>query len=155
LQPGQVIPLTDKYKVKQTAMAPTMLAIVLQHPDFKPERLASLDYITYGESPMPGALLKKLIELFPDLNITQGYGMTECSSVLTFLTDEDHRKGGDLLSSAGRAMIGVSITIQDDEGNTLPPGERGEVCARAGNFMDSYWNRPKETEAAFQGGSYH
>jgi len=153
--PPQVLQLIEEYKVNQTVMVPTMISMVLQHPEFKPERLASLEYLTYGASPMPGALLKRLIELYPNLNITQGYGMTECSSVLTFLTDEDHRKGGDLLSSAGRPMIGVSLTIQDDEGNVLPAGESGEVCARAGNFMDCYWNRPKETEEAFRGGWYH
>jgi acyl-CoA synthetase (AMP-forming)/AMP-acid ligase II len=153
--PPKVIDLVEQYKVNQTVMVPTMIAMVMQHPDFKPERMQSLEYLTYGASPMPGALLKKLIELFPNLNITQGYGMTECSSVLTFLTDEDHRKGGELLSSAGRAMIGVSLSIQDDEGKILPPGESGEVCARAGNFMDEYWKRPKETEEAFKGGWYH
>ena len=153
--PPGVLDLIEKYEVNQTVMVPTMIAMVLQHPDFKPERMASLEYLTYGASPMPGALLKQLIELYPNLNISQGYGMTECSSVLTFLTDEDHRKGGDLLSSAGRPMIGVSLTIQDDEGNILPPGESGEVCARAGNFMDEYWKRPKETEEAFRGGWYH
>src|SRR5256886_3056002 len=153
--PPKVIELIEQYKVNQTTMVPTMIAMVLQHPDFKPERLQTLDYLTYGASPMPGALLKRLIELFPNLQITQGYGMTECSSVLTFLTDEDHRKGGELLSSAGRAMIGVSISIQDDEGKLLPPGESGEVCARAGNFMDCYWNREKETDEAFRGGWYH
>jgi long-chain acyl-CoA synthetase len=153
--PPKVLDLMEQYKVNQTVMVPTMIAMVMQHPDFKPERMQSLEYLTYGASPMPGALLKKLIELYPDLNISQGYGMTECSSVLTFLTDEDHRKGGELLSSAGRAMIGVSLSIQDDEGNILPPGESGEVCARAGNFMDCYWNRDKETEEAFRGGWYH
>jgi long-chain acyl-CoA synthetase len=153
--PAKVIELVEQFQVNQTVMVPTMIAMTLGHPDFKPERLQSLEYLTYGASPMPGALLDRLMELFPKLNITQGYGMTECSSVLTFLTDEDHRKGGDLLRSAGRAMIGVSLSIQDDEGNILPPGESGEVCARAGNFMDSYWNRPKETEEAFHGGWYH
>jgi long-chain acyl-CoA synthetase len=153
--PPQVLQLIEEYKVNQTVMVPTMISMVLQHPEFKPERLESLEYLTYGASPMPGALLNKLIELYPNLNITQGYGMTECSSVLTFLTDEDHRKGGELLSSAGRPMIGVSLTIQDDEGKILPPGESGEVCARAGNFMDCYWSRPKETEEAFRGGWYH
>jgi long-chain acyl-CoA synthetase len=153
--PPKVIDLIERYNVNQTVMVPTMIAMVMQHPDFKPERLQSLEYLTYGASPMPGALLNKLIELFPKLNITQGYGMTECSSVLTFLTDDDHRKGGELLSSAGRAMIGVSLSIQDDEGKLLPPGESGEVCARAGNFMDGYWKRPKETEEAFRGGWYH
>src|SRR5205814_3348621 len=40
-------------------------------------------------------------------------------------------------------------------GKVLPPGESGEVCARAGNFMDCYWNREKETDEAFRGGWYH
>jgi long-chain acyl-CoA synthetase len=47
------------------------------------------------------------------------------------------------------------VTIQDGEGNVLPPGETGEVCARAGNFMREYWNRPDETAEAFKDGWYH
>jgi long-chain acyl-CoA synthetase len=47
------------------------------------------------------------------------------------------------------------LSIQDGEGNALPPGETGEVCARAGNFMREYWKRPKETAEAFRGGWYH
>jgi long-chain acyl-CoA synthetase len=71
------------------------------------------------------------------------------------LTDGDHRKGGDLLSSAGRPVLGVTLSIQDRGGNLLGPNMNGEVCARAGNFMREYWNRPKETEHVFRGGWYH
>src|SRR2546421_225948 len=52
-------------------------------------------------------------------------------------------------------MWGVDLSIQDAEGHILATGEQGEVCARAGNFMDCYWNRPKETEEAFRDGWYH
>jgi long-chain acyl-CoA synthetase len=136
-------------------MVPTMIGMVLNHPDFRPERLASLKILTYGASPMPQALLDKLIGLYPDLDISQGYGMTECSSVLTFLRAEDHREGGDLLRSAGRPVPGVVLSIQDPDGNLLPAGETGEVCARAGNFMREYWQNPDATEEAFAGGWYH
>ena len=37
----------------------------------------------------------------------------------------------------------------------LPAGEKGEVCARAGNYMREYWNRPEETAEVFRGGWYH
>ena len=47
------------------------------------------------------------------------------------------------------------VSIQDEDGNILPAGETSEVCARAGNYMREYWNRPEETEAAFAGGWYH
>jgi long-chain acyl-CoA synthetase len=154
-KPDDVIELIEKYQVNQTVMVPTMIAMLLNHPDFKAERVASLKTLTYGASPMPGALLKKLFEILPDLNISQGYGMTESSSVLTFLTEDDHRKGGDILRSAGRPLAGVVLTIQDADGKILPTGEQGEVCARAGNFMDCYWNREKETGEVFHDGWYH
>src|SRR5690606_13757017 len=96
-----------------------------------------------------------LLSLYPALDIYQGYGMTECSAVLTSLGPREHREGGELLRSAGRSLRGVSVTIQDDAGKILPPGETGEVCARAGNFMREYWNKPEATEEAFRGGWYH
>ncbi|MCU1460969.1 MAG: fatty-acid--CoA ligase [Acidimicrobiales bacterium] len=154
-KPDDVIELIEKYQVNQTVMVPTMIAMLLNHPDFKAERVASLKTLTYGASPMPGALLKRLFEVLPDLKISQGYGMTESSSVLTFLTEDDHRTGGDILRSAGRPLAGVVLTIQDADGTILPTGEQGEVCARAGNFMDRYWNREKETAEVFRDGWYH
>jgi len=104
---------------------------------------------------MPTALLERLLSLLPDLDVYQGYGMTENCGVLTALTAEDHRRGGDLLRSAGRAVPGAVLSIQDPSGQPVPPGETGEVCARSGNFMRGYWNREKETEEAFRGGWYH
>jgi acyl-CoA synthetase (AMP-forming)/AMP-acid ligase II len=75
--------------------------------------------------------------------------------VLTALGPDEHRRGGDVLRSAGRALLGTTITIQDEAGNVLPAGEVGEVCARSDNFMREYWNRPAETAEAFAGGWYH
>jgi len=50
----------------------------------------------------------------------------------------------------------VNISIQDpDTGVVLGTGEDGEVCARGGNFMLRYWNRPDDTERAFRDGWYH
>jgi long-chain acyl-CoA synthetase len=45
--------------------------------------------------------------------------------------------------------------VQDEDGNHLPKGETGEICARAGNLMREYWKRPDETAEAFRGGWYH
>src|SRR3979409_1234240 len=81
--------------------------------------------------------------------------MTENSGRLTWVGPEDHRTGGDLLRSAGRPVAGSLLSIQDEHGAILPAGEVGEVCARAGNYMREYWNRPDETAAAFANGWYH
>jgi len=134
---------------------PTMIGMVLSHPEFRPERLQSLRILTYGASPMPTTLLESLLSLLPDLEVYQGYGMTESSAVLTALGPDEHRTGGELLRSAGRAVTGVSLSIQDPDGNVLPPRETGELCARAGNFMREYWKQPEATAEAFRGGWYH
>jgi long-chain acyl-CoA synthetase len=154
-EPKAVLENIGTHGVTMTVMVPTMIAMLLAHPDFETERMRSLEVLTYGASPMPRALLDRLLELFPDLDVYQGYGMTESSAVLTALGPDDHRAGGDLLRSAGRPLAGIVLSIQDGEGNALPPGETGEVCARAGNFMREYWKRPKETADAFRGGWYH
>jgi acyl-CoA synthetase (AMP-forming)/AMP-acid ligase II len=154
-EPGAVLDVTEKHGVSTTVMVPTMVQMLLDHPDFTPERFASMKVLTYGASPMPTAVLERLLALFPDLQIFQGYGMTENCGLLTCLGPEEHRLGGDLLRSAGQVVPGSIVSIQDEEGNLLPAGEVGEVCARAGNYMREYWNRPEETAAAFANGWYH
>jgi acyl-CoA synthetase (AMP-forming)/AMP-acid ligase II len=50
---------------------------------------------------------------------------------------------------------GVVLSVRAPDGRTLPPGQSGEVCARGGNFMREYWNKPEATEEAFRDGWYH
>jgi long-chain acyl-CoA synthetase len=154
-EPERVMGLIEQYEIDWTVMVPTMIAMVLDHPQFRPERLSSLRDLVYGASPMPAALLDRLRADLPDVNLWQGYGMTECSSVLTFLTDADHRAGGPRLRSAGRPVTGVTLSIRDPRGRFVETGVDGEVCARGGNFMVEYWHRPKETADAFRDGWYH
>jgi long-chain acyl-CoA synthetase len=104
---------------------------------------------------MPTVVLERLLAALPDLDVYQGYGMTESCGLLTILGPEEHRRGGDVLKSAGRAVIGSSLSIRDPDGNAVAVGEVGEVCGRGGNFMREYWQRPDETSAAFAGGWYH
>jgi acyl-CoA synthetase (AMP-forming)/AMP-acid ligase II len=154
-EPGKVMDLVEQYQVDWTVMVPSMIAMVFDHPEFRPERLASLNDLVYGASPMPAGLLDRLLSLFPGIGVWQGYGMTECSSVLTMLTDGDHRTGGPRLRSAGRPLMGVNLCVRNAAGDDVGPGEDGEVCARAGNFMREYWHRPEETADAFRDGWYH
>lgn len=80
--PVKVMDAIEEHSVDWTVMVPTMIGMVIGHPEFRPERLASLRRLTYGASPMPEALLEKLLHLYPDLELSQGYGMTEASAVL-------------------------------------------------------------------------
>jgi acyl-CoA synthetase (AMP-forming)/AMP-acid ligase II len=153
-EPGAVLDVIERNGVTMTVMVPTMIGMMLAHPAFTPERLATLSQLTYGASPMPGPLLDKLLEMFPTMDIYQGYGMTENAGLLTALLPDDHRRGGPILRSAGRPVPGSVVSIQDEDGKILGPDETGEVCARAGNFMREYWKRPAETAEAFRNDWY-
>jgi long-chain acyl-CoA synthetase len=151
----KVMAAMERHRIGMTVMVPTMINMVLQHPAFDPARLGSLRRLVYGAAPMPTAVIERLLALFPELDLIQGYGMTEAATILTILTGDDHRRGGNFLSSAGRPVPGVELSIQREDDHILEPGEVGEVCARGGNYMREYWNRTDETEAAFRGGWYH
>ncbi len=152
------VKVLDRIEIDQatwTVMVPTMIGLVLNHPDFRPERLSSLEVLVYGASPMPATLIERLLALYPDLKLFQGYGMTEASAVLTVLGPDEHRRGGNLLRAAGRPVPGAVLSIRDSEGAEVATGATGEVWARAGNFMREYWRNPEATAEVFEGGWYH
>ncbi|MEO6124290.1 MAG: AMP-binding protein [Ilumatobacteraceae bacterium] len=151
--PAQVMNAIETHGVDWTVMVPTMIALMMDHPEFRPERLASMRDLVYGASPMPSALLERIMTTFPDISLWQGYGMTECSSILTLLTPADHRRA-EVRQSAGRPAIGVTLSIRDPEGKIVAGGVDGEVYAQGGNFMREYWRQPEQTEAAFPDGWY-
>jgi long-chain acyl-CoA synthetase len=48
----------------------------------------------------------------------------------------------------------VEVQIVDADGNPVPAGTVGEVCARGPNIMAGYWNKPEETARALRDGWY-
>ena len=72
--PGKVIEIIDEHKVTTSVMVPTMVQMMLEHPSFAPGRLASLTALTYGASPMPTALLERLLSLFPTSTSSRAMG---------------------------------------------------------------------------------
>jgi long-chain acyl-CoA synthetase len=150
--PGLVLQVIEQQQIDTTMMVPVMLSMLEKDPGFSPKRLRSLRQLVYGASPISKALLAHWLELLPDTDFFQGYGMTEAASVLTMLGPHDHRAGS--LEAAGRPVFGACLRITDSLGNEVPPGQAGEVCARAGNLMLGYWGKKDATEAAFRDGWY-
>ena len=74
-------------------------------------------------------------------NITEGYGLSETSPVAT----ANKASSGEFTGTIGLPLPSTDISIRDDDGNELPPGEVGEICIRGPQVMAGYWNRPDET----------
>jgi acyl-CoA synthetase (AMP-forming)/AMP-acid ligase II len=146
--------LVEREKANRAMMVPTMLKQLLDHPDFKKHDLSSLKVITYGAAPMPIPVIKKALEEFPGVSFINAFGQTETASTITALSPEDHALTGTeeekekklkRLSSIGKPMSDVEMKVIDEEGNTLPPGEVGEIVARGPRVMTGYWKDEEKT----------
>lgn len=144
-------------KVTSITLVPTMLRMLLDHPDFATFDFSSLRLLTYGAAPMPLALMERAIRDIPGLTFCQSYGMTEASPVLAMLPPEDHRPGNPMigkLGSVGKPLPLCDIRIVDEDGQALQTMQPGEIIARGPQIMQGYWNRPDETAQVLQGGFY-
>ena len=156
--PKAVLEICDAKGITDALLVPAMVQMVFDHPEFDAGKLQNLQRILYGGSPMPEGLIRRVMKALPNLHMTQAYGQTELAPVATVLQPVDHVLEGDrakLLRSAGRAAYSVQIKTIDEEGNTLPTGEIGEVCVSGANNMLGYWNKPEETEKALINGWVH
>jgi acyl-CoA synthetase (AMP-forming)/AMP-acid ligase II len=136
-----------KHRVTHLILVPTMIQLVLMHPDCAKTDFASLEYLLYGASPIPLDLLREATAAFK-CRFIQVYGMTELCGAVTYLPAEDHNSDGtQRMRSAGRAISGVSLDIRDSEGRSLPHGTVGEICVHSATRMNGYWNLAEATAA--------
>jgi long-chain acyl-CoA synthetase len=143
-----------------TMLAPTMLMLVLQRPDFAHFDLSSLRIQVYGSAPMAESWIRRAVESLPGAQVVQGYGLTETAPILTFLEHRHHREAlehGDAarLASAGKPLPAVELRIVDDDGRVKPTGSSGEVVVRGPNVTPGYFNLPGENAASFRDGWFH
>lgn len=75
--------------------------------------------------------------------IAEGYGLTECSPVVS-VNRPDHI----IIGSVGPALSNTQVRIIDEQGNLLPIGETGEIQVKGPQVMAGYWNQPEETQQA-------
>ena len=157
--PDHFLSAVERWKPTATALPPTLINMICSHPKLQSSDLSSLRLIMYGGSPMPLGILSKAIELLPT-SYMHAYGITETSAITTLLRPENVRPRGTaeeikITSSAGHAVVSMTIEIMDDSGNLLPDGEVGEVVVSGPRVMAKYWNKPKATADAIRDGWYH
>lgn len=140
------------FRVTNVMLVPAMIKMLLQHPDIDTADMSSVKTISYGASPMPSELLKVILNKWPQIGLTQAYGQTELAPMVSVLSEDDHRAGGERLKSAGRANLISEVRIVDEQDNDCPLGTAGEIIVRGPHTMKGYWNKPKETAHALRDG---
>ncbi|WP_328408725.1 acyl-CoA synthetase [Nocardia sp. NBC_00403] len=153
-EPGSVLAAIEKYRVTSVTLVPTMLGMLLDHPDLGSFDTSSLWALGYGAAPMPATLLERARRALPGAGFVQGYGTTE-TAIVTALTRKDHEVGGTRLRSAGRVAAHCEVRIATGDGSEAPRGEVGELLVRGDGCMREYWRQPEQTAAVLRDGWLH
>ena len=140
--PERALELIERERVTNFGGVPSMVWQVLQSPDFEKRDTSSIQGIGYGGAPAPPELVRKIAELFPGKLPSNGYGLTETSSLSTSNSGIDYQRKPD---SVGVPVAVVDVKVMDE----------GELWIKGPNVVRGYWNKPEATAAAFTDGWLH
>jgi fatty-acyl-CoA synthase len=140
--------------ITQAMLVPTMLGRVLSLVESDEQGLPSLRHLSYGGGRMPVELIQRCMDVLPDINYVNAYGLTETSSTIAVLTPEDHRQAmasddpavRSRLGSVGQPLPSIELEIRDPDGAVLPPGERGEIYVRGEQVAGEYLGKSVLTD---------
>jgi acyl-CoA synthetase (AMP-forming)/AMP-acid ligase II len=156
--PVVMMRLIQDLGVTNSILVPAMIGMLVNHPSIGDYDLASLRGLMYGGQCISEAILRRAIDCLPRCGFLQAYGMTELSPVATFLPARYHTTEGPYagrLRAAGRAAQTAEIRIVDDQDREVPRGTVGQIIVRGPMVMQGYWNQPRLTAGALQGGWMH
>lgn len=130
--------------------APPMFVGWAQVPNIKDYDFSSVRYIASGAAALPVQIMT-LFEGLAGVPISEGYGLTEASPVVTSNAAGPVTKPG----TVGPAIPGCEVKIVDEAGNEVARGALGEVICRGPNIMKGYWKQPQATADALRDGWLH
>jgi long-chain acyl-CoA synthetase len=149
-EPASSLEVIQKNKCTVLYGAPPMFVAWASMPSLKEYDITSLRYIASGAAALPVQILQTF-EGLAGVPISEGYGLTEASPVVTTMAAGPVVKPG----SVGPALPGVEVKIIDEAGNEVPRGTMGELICRGSNIMLGYWNKPEATAETLKGGWLH
>ncbi|HVJ56033.1 MAG TPA: long-chain fatty acid--CoA ligase [Aliidongia sp.] len=145
----QVLKTIERKRPTMFPGVPTIYTAINSSPGIGRRDLSSIKYCLSGGAPLP-LEVKTEFERLTGCHLAEGYGLSETSPVATANPLDAAGKPG----SIGLPVPGTEIEIASLErpDETLPPGERGEVCVRGPQVMLGYWRQPDATAAILTDG---
>jgi long-chain acyl-CoA synthetase len=138
----RILGILARNQITKLFSVPTVYTRLLTLPDL-PRKLGKVRYAFSAAASLPAEIIRHWQEA-AGFTISEGYGMTESASAVTYNHYYRHLAG-----SVGETVPGVEVEIRDAEGIKLVRGAEGEICINGPNIMQGYLNNPEDTEAAF------
>ncbi len=145
---ARYIKILHKYKVSVFFAPPTVYVAFFNLPDFDKYNLTNLKIGGASGAPVPPAIQAKW-QKKTGLELLNGYGLTETTAgaIVSLPNKFNHDAIG--------VPMGGAVKIVDDQGVTLPLGERGEILFKGPQVAKGYWNQPEKTAKTFADGWLH
>ncbi len=157
--PDRFLAAIEEQKITDVLLVPVMINMLLASPEVRKRDLSSLQSITYGAAPMAPERIRLALEIFGPI-LSQGYGQTESTAIVSSLSKADHLAAHDpaiehRLASAGQPGFDCDVRVVDEDDRDVAVGEVGEIVVRGDNVMKGYWNAPELTQETIRNGWLH
>ncbi|MHB1504694.1 MAG: class I adenylate-forming enzyme family protein [Acidimicrobiales bacterium] len=135
-------------RIDNLVSVPAIYWLAINQPNFADFDLSSVRYLSYGGAPIAPDLVRAIMERFPEARVGNGFGLTETSSIATYLP---HDWAAEHADSVGFPAPVVDVSLVDVD----PRTGVGELLVRGPNVVKGYWNKPEATRTAFTEGWLH
>jgi long-chain acyl-CoA synthetase len=137
--------LIEAERINTLTSVPAVYWLAINQPNFREINTRDIIRVSYGGAPIAPELVGRIVEAFPSARVGNGFGLTECSSVATFLPHEYARSRPE---TVGFAAPVVDLKLD----GVMPGSDVGELLMRGPNVVKGYWNKPEATAETFAGG---
>lgn len=138
-------------EIDEVGLVPTMLQMLISDAAFNIADYASLKRIFYGASPISQALLIDVSAKFPEVELTQVYGMTEVGVIMS-LEPQFHSGSMARPTACGQPLALARVRIEKESGEECAEGEIGELVHYGPSLMAQYHNKQVETQEVMRNG---
>jgi long-chain acyl-CoA synthetase len=140
--------LIAEERINTLTSVPAVYWLAMNQKNFAQLDTKAILRVSYGGAPIAPDLVGRIIEAFPNARVGNGFGLTECTSVATFLPHEYSRLRPE--------TVGFAAPVVDLRLDHMIPGQNvGELLIRGPNVVKGYWNKPEATAETFAGGWLH
>ena len=134
-------------RINSLTSVPAIYWYAMNQPNFKEIDTRGIQRIAYGGAPIAPDLVARILDAFPNARVGNGFGLTETSSVATYLPHEYARTRPETVGFAA-PVCDLRLFESDAEGV-------GELLIRGPNIVKGYWNKPEATAQTFVDGWLH
>ena len=138
----------EQERVTVLTTVPAIYWLAVRQPNFADIDISSVRAVSYGGAPISPDLVHQIQQAFPAARVGNGFGLTETSSVATYLPHEYASEHADSVGFAAPV-----VDLQLDAPN--PATGVGELLVRGPNVVAGYWNKPEHSAQTFVDGWLH